>query len=103
MNCEWNDWQIGQCSVTCGGGTRTNTRTKTVQESNGGVCTGEATLQESCNNLNCPGNINVYPIYLIDIFCVHKASHKIIVMIDIFNLTIYMKYSIIITVCGSEL
>ena len=63
MDCEWSEWQIGQCSVTCGGGTRTNTRTKNVEESNGGVCTGNPTAQEDCNTQNCPGNINMNSIY----------------------------------------
>ena len=63
--CEWSDWQIGQSSVTCGGGNRTNSRTKTVEESNGGVCAGEATVQEACNDQNCPGKINMYPMYFI--------------------------------------
>ena len=64
MDCEWSDWRTGQCSVTCGGGNRINTRTKTVEEANGGVCVGEEREEEACNNQNCPGNINLYSIYL---------------------------------------
>ena len=60
MDCEWSDWQIGQCSVTCGRGNRTNTRSKLLKEKNGGVCTGEATAQEVCNNPGCPGNIDLF-------------------------------------------
>ena len=32
IDCEWNDWQIGECSKTCGGGSRTNSRTKEIEE-----------------------------------------------------------------------
>ena len=59
VNCKWNEWEIGDCSKTCGVGTRTNTRTKKVEEKNGGLCEGESTLSESCNLQNCPGNIHV--------------------------------------------
>ena len=58
VNCEWNDWQIGECSEPCGGGIRTNSRTKKIEESNGtdedGVCEGEATMEEECNTQTCP-------------------------------------------------
>ena len=53
MDCEWSAWKIGECSVTCGGGTRTNTRSKTVEENNYGVCIGEPIAKEDCNNHNC--------------------------------------------------
>ena len=53
-DCEWNDWEYGECTSTCGGGTRMNTRTKKKEESNGGSCDGESTMQESCNTENCP-------------------------------------------------
>ena len=54
VDCEWNDWLTGECSQTCGGGLRINTRTKKTEESNGGVCEGEATMQEECSTHNCP-------------------------------------------------
>ena len=54
VNCVWDDWQIGECSKTCAGGTRTNTRTKKVKEDHGGSCPGEASLQETCNTQKCP-------------------------------------------------
>ena len=58
VDCEWNDWQEGECSVTCAGGLRTNTRTKKVVESDGtddvGVCEGEPTMEEECNTEACP-------------------------------------------------
>ena len=63
VNCEWSDWQVGECSVTCGGGTRTNTRSKTVEEKNGGSCIGEPKPTEDCNKQNCPGTIVLYLFY----------------------------------------
>ena len=73
MDCKWTDWQIGQCSVTCGGGTRTNTRSKSVEENNGGKCTGDSTAQENCNDQSCPGNI--------DLYCETTIMTKVIYMI----------------------
>lgn len=63
MDCEWSDWQTGECSVTCGGGSRTNSRSKTVEEKYNGVCIGEPTAQEGCNDQHCPGKIVLYLIY----------------------------------------
>ena len=56
-NCEWNEWQSGSCSETCGEGTRTNTRTKKVTESNGGTCEGDLDQQETCNVQECPSKL----------------------------------------------
>ena len=57
-NCEWNGWKISECSKTCGGGTRTKSRSKKKEESNGGVCTGESILNEKCKTQKCPGKVN---------------------------------------------
>ena len=54
VNCVWNDWQIGECSKTCAGGKRTNSRTKKVQEAHGGTCTGKDNFEEECNTQKCP-------------------------------------------------
>ena len=62
VNCIWGDWQLGQCSVSCGGGSRTDERIKTVAETNGGVCTGDSHRTESCNPGGCPGNMKYYMI-----------------------------------------
>ena len=56
IDCEWNEWQIGDCSKTCGGGSRSNTRTKKVEEAHGGICEGESTIRESCNTMECTGS-----------------------------------------------
>ena len=60
INCEWNEWQIGECSKTCGRGTRSNTRTKKVEEMHGGICDGESTVSESCNTEDCPGSVSSF-------------------------------------------
>ena len=62
-DCQWNDWNIGTCSHACGGGTRTNTRTKIIEASNGGVCDGESTSQEACNTQKCPGKFTTLTQY----------------------------------------
>ena len=55
IDCEWSEWVSGRCSETCGDGIQTNTRTKTVKEEHGGVCPGEATETNPCNQKDCPG------------------------------------------------
>ena len=47
---------IGNCSVTCGGGTRTKSRTPKVAPEYGGIaCEGPDSVEEICNAHNCPG------------------------------------------------
>ena len=55
VHCEWNEWQVGECSKTCGGGTRIDHRTKKTEEANGGICEGDATFEDVCNTEACPG------------------------------------------------
>ena len=55
IHCQWDDWNLGECSKTCGTGTRTNNRHKRVVEENGGTCTGKPTETEPCNTQECPG------------------------------------------------
>ena len=54
VNCTWTDWESTECTVSCGTGTRTKTRTKSVEEKYGGICAGDATEQENCNTQDCP-------------------------------------------------
>ena len=44
VDCEWDEWIIGECSKTCGGGMRNNYRDKKVEEMFGGVCDGFASV-----------------------------------------------------------
>ena len=58
VDCEWGDWVVGECSITCGGGTRSNTRDRKIDAAFGGrECPGQASITEACNVQECPGNI----------------------------------------------
>jgi len=57
IDCVWNPWQlVGGCGSTCGPGTQNRTRTKKVEEANGGTCSGEAEEihKHLCNIEECP-------------------------------------------------
>ena len=57
IDCEWNEWQLGGCSVSCGGGTRIDTRTKAKVEAYGGTCDANGNQREvACNTEVCPRN-----------------------------------------------
>ena len=61
VNCQWSNWaSYASCSKTCGGGTKQRQRYKTVQESNGGSCSGLTQDTVSCNTQDCPGHYG-YP------------------------------------------
>ena len=56
VNCVWDQWIIGDCSVTCGEGTRTNTRIPKVAAQFGGdECDGTSSSTEKCKDQECPG------------------------------------------------
>ena len=58
VNCVWDQWIIGDCSVTCGEGTRTNTRIPKVAAQFGGdECDGTSFSTEKCRDQECPGKI----------------------------------------------
>ena len=57
VNCQWSSWTVGSCSQTCGGGALTKTRSKTIEEANGGTCQGQPSETEICNPQNCPGTL----------------------------------------------
>ena len=66
VDCKWNDWIPGTCSKTCGGGTKTKTRTEKVSAEHGGKnCDGPSSAEENCNIQKCPGNERVYQFLLI--------------------------------------
>ena len=48
----WSDWSA--CSLTCGGGTQTRTRTVTKQPTAGGQSCPSLTDTQSCNTQGCP-------------------------------------------------
>ena len=71
VDCQWNVWEpYTTCSVTCGEGSQTKTRTKSIEESGGGTCSGENEMTVSCYEGECtsPGNpslsINVRDVLL---------------------------------------
>ena len=54
VNCEWNAWEpYSTCSVTCGEGTKTKKRTKSVEESGEGTCAGKNQETISCYKDEC--------------------------------------------------
>ena len=56
VDCEWDEWQVGECDKACGGGFLTKTRVAKVDEKHGGkACTGHPSVTESCNVHECPG------------------------------------------------
>ena len=72
VDCQWNAWgPYSACSVTCGDGTQTKTRTKSVEESGGGTCSGEDKKTVSCNDGECisPG-IPSLTITIRDVFII---------------------------------
>ena len=54
MDCVWGAWDDPACSVACGGGTRTLTRTKLINEHLDGSCDGDSEKTEACNTNQCP-------------------------------------------------
>ena len=57
MYCEWSTWEIGSCSMACGGGTRTNTRRKIWANDRGSKCEGNGNVEEKCSTHDCPGKL----------------------------------------------
>ena len=61
VDCEWNAWNNGTCTKSCGGGSRNNTRTEKTSVAFGGdKCVGPASIIEACNAKECPGNENSF-------------------------------------------
>ena len=52
-DCLWGAWQDQDCSSTCGGGIGLKTRTKILEEQNGGICDGNDTMTSVCNTQLC--------------------------------------------------
>ena len=76
IDCEWNEWQTGVCTTSCGKGYRTKSRTKKVEEANGGTCDGEGTEHELCNSGPCPSKqsklsiMHIYPRPYYSDYCI---------------------------------
>lgn len=72
----WSDWEEwGTCSLTCGDGTKTRSRTcDNPAPSNGGAdCAGDAVDTEACNDGACPGIKIRFQINLIVTMKVHGS------------------------------
>lgn len=55
VDCSLSDWSTwGGCSVSCGGGTSTRSRSEDVSPAFGGVACGAMTDQQTCNTHSCP-------------------------------------------------
>ena len=79
VHCEWNEWKIGECDKSCGGGFRTNTRTVKVDAKHGGeVCAGSSTITESCNVQECPGKIFYISNSLVHLTSIIRLSVELI-------------------------
>jgi len=55
INCEWSVWNSTHCSVSCGGGKLTKSRSIVRMPDWGGAfCTGPTIQVEDCNQQTCP-------------------------------------------------
>ena len=56
VSCVWSDWSSwSSCSVSCGGGSQSATRTVMRQATNGGKeCSGEPKKTQKCGESECP-------------------------------------------------
>ena len=83
-----SDWNYGECSNTCGGGNRTNTRFVTEEERFGGKCIDKLMLVEECNTEECPGIIHLKSNNL------HEIRRNILkkVVVYIYIVICYMFY-----------
>ena len=65
VDCTWNDWIVGECTDSCGGGTRTNTRTTNTSAAHGGNdCAGNSSITEKCNTQNCTGQTLFFQLHI---------------------------------------
>ena len=77
VNCEWGDWIIGDCSQTCGEGTRINTREPKIVAEHGGVeCIGPSSIAESCQLQTCAGTNTWLSAMLIPLIIYLKTNLK---------------------------
>ena len=70
VDCQWAGWnQYTACSKTCGSGTQSRSRTKTVTEQYDGTCIGLSSKTRSCNTQNCPSNSFLFIYYRVGPIC----------------------------------
>ena len=56
VNCVMSNWSsYGTCTVTCGGGTQTRTRTITQEAQHGGTACEALSESQNCSPDPCPG------------------------------------------------
>ena len=70
LDCKWGSYGAWTgCTVTCGGGSQTRTRTVETSAANGGSdCTGDASVTRDCNTSACPvGTSNMGFLIKLDI------------------------------------
>jgi len=54
VDCEWNEWELGKCTTTCGGGQLMSERSiKTPHAFGGKPCNGTMTKTEACHTESC--------------------------------------------------
>ena len=74
----WSEWTVwGTCSVTCGGGTESRTRTCTnpVPQNGGAECTGPDTESQDCNTQACAGR-HILVAHARDSFNIYTLVHS---------------------------
>ena len=60
VDCSWSSWQAwSACTKTCGGGTKTKIRTKSVAENSYGSCSGSSTEKVACEEDVCPSKLSI--------------------------------------------
>ena len=80
VDCIWSDWTSSECSVSCGGGALTKTRTRSVVAQNGGQeCIGPTILQNPCNNQNCPSKTFILLCFIF-LWIKPVKSHQVLSM-----------------------
>ena len=84
VDCQWDSWEpYSACSKTCGGGTKTKSRTKSVVENSSGSCSGSSTYTKACNAEECPSKSSVSFTKYIKFFCKHCKLMTVIFPVSI--------------------
>ena len=73
MDCVWAPWKSWSvCTKSCGGGTSTKNRTKSIIEAYGGTCLGNWTKTQACNEQECPGKL-IFPPFVDLLYVIYCA------------------------------